>query len=520
MSVNIPRLKKGVVGTLEAVAQEIAAMAPACDTVAFITSAAAFALVLTPLAFLLAMVTMFIEVNTLYHLSKWHASAAGYYGYVATAFGPYPAIITGLMYPVYQVASTAAIPVYVAGIVLPGVLHYFWGIVLPGWVWIAFILVFILLPIFLSIVGIRPQMKYLRYAALTEVAFLAITSLIIILKAPDNTINVFNPFAWSSIPAYTSSWNKIGGPIAGLGLGMIFGLTSFIGYGGSAPLGEEVKSSKAITKALMLGVFIVGIVLTEVSYALTVGWGINNMVSFASCGIPGIVVYARYLTIAGGLLLALFAFNSAFSDSVAMQSNAGRVYFAMGRDGILPKFFSYVHPKWVTPTKSLLFIGIASSILALASGFTIGYFAGYSPAQLIFCPATSKAVFCALSTTFDYLTTIALVGFIVAHFINNTAVMVLFARLKERHYGINVILHPFLHYVLPAIATVIFAFVLYESIWPPVFPVTQAVATGVAVLIFSIIYTSWIRVKKPEAYRRAGKTVNVVEEEKKEQARV
>ncbi|MUM64241.1 amino acid permease [Acidianus infernus] len=518
MSANVPRLKKGVVGTLEAIAQEIAAMAPACDTVAFITSAAAFAFVLTPLAFLLAMITMFIEVNTLYHLSKRHASAGGYYGYVATAFGSFPAIITGLMYPVYQIASTAAIPVYVAGIVLPGVLHYFWGITLPGWVWIAFITFFILFPIFLAMIGIRPQMKYIRYAALTEVAFLAITSLIIILKAPDNTINVFNPFAWNSV--YGSHWNTMGGPLTGLGLGMIFGLTSFIGYGGSAPLGEEAKSSRAITKALMLGVFVVGVVLTEVAYALTVGWGINNMVSFACCGIPGIVVYTEYLGIAGGLLLALFAFNSAFSDSVAMQSNAGRVYFAMGRDGILPKFFSYVHPKWVTPTKSLLFVGISASILALASGFIVGYFAGTSPSQLIYCPATSKPVFCALSETFDYLTTIALVGFMVAHFINNTAVMVLFARLKERHYGINRIIHPFLHYILPAIATIIFAFVLYKSIWPPEFPVTQAVITGASVLIFSIIYTAWIRVKRPETYRIAGKTVNIVEEERREQAKV
>ncbi|ARM76198.1 APC family permease [Acidianus manzaensis] len=518
MSSNIPRLRKGVVGTIEAVAQEIAAMAPACDTVAFITSAAAFAFVLTPLAFLLAMVTMFIEVNTLYHLSKRHASAGGYYGYVATAFGPFPAIITGLMYPVYQVASTAAIPVYVAGIVLPGVLKYFWGIILPGWIWIAFILIFILVPIFLAIIGIRPQMKYIRYAALTEVAFLAITSLIIILKAPDNSINVFNPFAWNSV--YGQNFGPLGGPIAGLGLGMIFGLTSFIGYGGSAPLGEEVKSSKAITKALMLGVTIVGVVLTEVSYALTVGWGTNNMVSFASCEIPGIIVYANFLGIVGGLLLALFAFNSAFSDSVAMQSNAGRVYFAMGRDGILPKFFAYVHEKWVTPSKSLLFIGTASSIMAIGAGFIIGYFSGVSPIQMLTLPATSSQIYNALSNAFDYLTTIALVGFIVAHFINNTAVMTLFYKLKEKHTGINKIIHPFMHYFLPAVATIIFAFVLYESIIPPVFPVTQAVATGGAVLIFSIFYAYWIKIKKPTAYKNAGMSVNIVKEEQEQTQKV
>ncbi|MEM4086521.1 MAG: APC family permease [Saccharolobus sp.] len=475
------------------------------------TSAAAFAFVLTPLAFLLAMLTMFIEVNTLYHLSKRHASAGGYYGYVATAMGPFAAIITGLMYPVYQIVSTAAIPVYVAGIVLPGVLNYFFGITLPGWIWIAFILIFILVPIILAMIGIRPQMKYIRYAALTEIIFLAITSLIIILEAKDNTINIFNPFAWNSV--YGSQFNAIGGPLAGLGLGMIFGLTSFIGYGGSAPLGDEVKKSRNITKALMLGVTIVGIVLTEVSYALTVGWGVDNMASFASSNIPGIIVYTHYLGIVGGLLLALFAFNSAFSDSVAMQSNAGRVYFAMGRDGILPKFFSYVHEKWITPSKSLLFVGIMSSIVAILSGFIIGYLSGVNPYQMLTLPATSSQISSALSNAFAFLTTIALVGFMLAHFMNNTAVMVLYYKLKEKHVGFNKLLHPIQHYLLPAIATVIFAFVLYESIWPPVFPVTQAVGVGAGAIAFSIGYTFWIKHKKPESYRRAGTTVNIVQEE-------
>ncbi|NON61154.1 APC family permease, partial [Acidianus sp. RZ1] len=350
------------------------------------------------------------------------------------------------------------------------------------------------------------------------VGFLAITSAIIIIKAPDNSLQIFNPFAWNSV--YGSLFNKIGGPIAGLGLGMIFGLTSFIGYGGSAPLGEEVKRSKDITKALMLGVTIVGVVLTEVSYALTVGWGTNNMLSFSLSAIPGIIVYARYLTIAGGLLLALFAFNSAFSDSVAMQSNAGRVYFAMGREGLLPKFFAEINEKWITPAKSLAFIGVMSSILAILSGFVIGYFSGLSPLQMVTLPATSPSVINALENSFDFLTTIALVGFIVAHFINNSAVMVFFHRNKSseknRHDIIHLVIHYFLHYFLPALATVIFAFVLYESIIPPVFPVTQAVLFGSAILIFSVIYTIWIKIKKQEIYANIGKSVNVVEEERKE----
>lgn len=516
---SVPRLKKGVVGTLEAIGQEIAAMAPACDTVAFITSAAAFAFVLTPLAFLLAMLTMYLEVNTLYHLSKRHASAGGYYGYIATAFNPIPAAVSGFLYVLYQVASTAAIPVYVAGVVLPGVLSYFFGITLPGWIWIPFILAFIVIPIGLAMVGIRPQMKYIRYAALAEVAFLGITGLIVILKVHDNTLQVFNPYAW---PQFTGKFAPEGGPLAGLGLGMIFGITSFIGYGGSAPLGEEAKSSKSITKALIFGVLIVGIVLTEEAYATIVGWpgGLTpkGMTAFVNNPIPGIIVYSTYLTVAGGLLLALFAFNSAFSDSVAMQSNAGRVYFAMARDGLLPKSFAEVHPKFVTPVKSLAFIAISSSVLSILAGFVIGYYSGVSPIQMLTLPATSSQIYGALSNVFDFLTTIALVGLVTVHLMLNTAVITLYRKLKENHYGLNKVFHPIQHYVLPAIATVVFGYVLYASIWPPVFPVTQAVVATFLYIIVMSLYTLKLWKDKPEVLRNAARRVNIVEEELREAA--
>jgi len=86
----VPRPKKGQFSTLGALAEVIAAMAQACDVVAFMTSAMAFAFALTPSAFLLATLAMYLEVNTLYHLAKRNSGAGGHYGYVANAFGPVP----------------------------------------------------------------------------------------------------------------------------------------------------------------------------------------------------------------------------------------------------------------------------------------------------------------------------------------------------------------------------------------------------------------------------------------------
>ncbi len=512
--INGPRgLKRKQVGTWGGIAEEIAAMAPGCDAIAFVTSAAVFAFFLTPLSFMLATLTMFLEVNTLYHLSKRHASAGGYYGYIANAFGPVPAVSSGLLYVMYQIVSTAAIPVFVAGVVLPGVVRYFIGINLPAWIWIPFILVFIIIPIMIAMFGIRPQIKYIRIAAFFEVFFLMVLFGIIILEAHDNTINVFNPFVW---PQYNSWFTADGGTIAGVGLGMIFGLTSFIGYGGSAPLGEEAVNGRAITKSLVFGLLIVGIVLTEVAYAQIVGWGIPLMQSFSTSGIPGIIIATVYTGAVGGIMFSLVAFNSAFSDSVAMQSNAGRVYYAMARDGIIPEFFAYLHKKWATPTNSLKFIAIVSSILAIAGTFIISYGAGVTPYTMLFSSSSNPKVINALEDSFEFLTTMALVGLIITHILLNTSVITMFRRLKEKHTGLKRIIHPIIHYVLPVIATIIFMFVLYESVISPVYPITDAVALIAAYVIFTLVYSFRMQKLKPGVMEKAGKIVNIIEEEKLE----
>jgi amino acid transporter len=505
------RLKRGEVGVWGAIAEEISAMAPACDSIAFVVSSAAFALILTPLSFIIATLTMFLEVNTLYHLSKRHASAGGYYGYIANAYGPVPAVSAGLMYPMYQIISTAAIPVFVSGVFLPGIVQYFLNIAMPAWIWIPFILAFIIVPISIAIIGIRPQMKYIRYASFFEIIFLAVISAIEIIKAPDNTLNVFNPFAW---PQYNALFAKNGGVFAGVGLGMIFGLTSFIGYGGSAPLGEEVNHPKDITRSLVIGLLLTGLVLTEVAYAQIVGWGIPFITTFTQSAIPGVIIAVTYTGVLGGVMFTLVAFNSAFSDSVAMQANAGRVYFAMGRDGIIPPFFAKIHKKYVTPANALIFVACMSSIISIGVTFLVAFGMGVSPHALLFKSADSPEIIRALEASFDFLTTMALGGLIITHVLLNTSVMTMFRRLKEKHTNIgDYLIHILEHYIFPILATIIFVFVLYESVIPPVYPISEAILVIAIYTIFSVTYALLMKKRKPELMVNAGKTVNLLDEE-------
>jgi APA family basic amino acid/polyamine antiporter len=44
-----------------------------------------------------------------------------------------------------------------------------------------------------------------------------------------------------------------------------------------------------------------------------------------------------------------------------------RVFFAMSRDGLLPRFFSRVHPRFRTPHRPTILLGV---IIAIVAGFT------------------------------------------------------------------------------------------------------------------------------------------------------
>ena len=76
-----------------------------------------------------------------------------------------------------------------------------------------------------------------------------------------------------------------------------------------------------------------------------------------------------------------------------------------------------------------------------------------------------------------------------------------------------ILVHILEHYILPIIATVIFVWVLFESVYPPIFPITEAVTVSVGYLAFAIFYAVRTIKLKPEVARRAGRSVNLVEEE-------
>jgi len=443
-------LEGGVVSIWGLLSQSIAGMAPTCDVVAFMTAGAAFALVALPLAYLAAFILMFIEVNTLYHLSKHRGSAGGYYSYVSVGLGPRAALITAMMVIFYQLVSVAGVPVYVAGVFLPQLARSYLGIALPSWFWISMTLFFIGVPWVLSVLGIRPTVKTLLLSSTLEIVFLIGSSIVIIARA--HVHSPLHPFDLSAVG------------VKGVALGMIFAVTSFIGVGSHAPLGEEAKGvrtqqGRLIGKVAILSLTLVGVALTISAYALTVGWGQTKMAAFAKAPAPGVEVFLHYLGPIGAIALVVLAINSALMDDLALMTSTARVIYAVGRDKLLQTSFAVVNGRHA-PARAVTFVAGTAIAVGVGAGLLLG------PAR-----------------AFDVMTTAVLFGLVTAHTLMNISLM----RISSREHGFVKVVF---HLLLPVFAVGLFWFVLYESIIPFVFPLDWSAIFWAVVLAGAIIWSS------------------------------
>jgi len=441
-------LDTGIVSFWGLVSQSLAGMAPTCDVVAFMTAGAAFALVALPLSYLWAFALMFVEVNTIYHLSKDRASAGGYYSYVSQGLGGAAALVTGFMVTFYQALSVAGVPVYVGGVFLPGLAaEVGWN--LPGWFWIAAILFFIGVPWLLAVLGIRPTIKVLAFTSMTEIVFLIGAALVIMAKV--HTAHPWTPFE-VGVTGYK-----------GVAMGMIFAITSFIGIGSHAPLGEEAKGirtqrGRLIGKAALVSLTLVGAALVLSAYALTVGWGETKMGTFATANAPGVTVFLHYLGPVGAIALVVLAINSAFTDCLALLTSSARVLYAIGRDQLIHTHFGLVNGRHA-PAQAVTALASLAAVGGIAAGLWLG------PAQ-----------------AFNVITTAVLFGLVTAHTLMNVSLMRLY---RDEHGGAR---HLLQHFILPIAATGLFWWVLYESVWPIAYPLSWSGAIWAVALLLALAY--------------------------------
>src|SRR5260221_6248630 len=119
----------------------------------------------------------------------------------------------------------------------------------------------------------------------------------------------------------------------------------------------------------MASIVIIGLMLVLVIWGQVIGWGVNKLSKLVSSPeLPALVIAHR---VWGTLwFLALIGmFLSVFGASIACQNVATRMWFGMGRSGVLPAAFGRVHPVRKTPTAAVTMQFVLSAVLGLVGGW-------------------------------------------------------------------------------------------------------------------------------------------------------
>jgi APA family basic amino acid/polyamine antiporter len=167
---------------------------------------------------------------------------------------------------------------------------------------------------------------------------------------------------YSYVPFFNHGW---GGVLTGAGI-VFF---AFIGFDAVSTAAQEAKNPKRDMPIGILGSLVVCTILYILfSWVLT---GVAPYQDFMRAGKEASVAYAISHYMAGYAWLSTLvtvAILAGFSSVIlVMLLGQSRVFYTMSTDGLLPKIFSDLHPKFSTPYKSniilFIFVGLFAAFL-------------------------------------------------------------------------------------------------------------------------------------------------------------
>jgi amino acid transporter len=232
--------------------------------------------------------------------------------------------------------------------------------------WWLFGLLALGLVLLLNYLGVRVAVRaMLTFAAVSFVPMLLL-GLIILGKGGTGgvTLSMFNP-------GETSLLGISGGGVLG---GVLIGILLFVGFEAAASIGEESRDPhRSIPRAVLLTIGIAAVFYVFMTFAFSVGYGKGAVSQGAWAFAPTPVddLATKFVGSWYATILDLVVILDATALALAICVTIGRGFFALGRDGLLPKAFAKVS-RHNTPWVGNLMVavgGVAMMAIVSVAGY-------------------------------------------------------------------------------------------------------------------------------------------------------
>ncbi|GAC1667774.1 MAG: APC family permease [Ktedonobacteraceae bacterium] len=457
------RLERNVLSIPHGIALAAAAMAPAIAVVLNAPAAGPVAGASLPLAFLLAFIACLFVGNTVIQFSRRLPSSGSFYTFNSYGLGKTAGFFTGWLfwmgYAILAPGLFDALGAFAHDYVV-ATFH----VEIPWWI---FALIGMAIVVALSIRSIKASVQVDLGLLCIEVFVFLVLAVIAIAQAGDgNTLTVFTPTASPT-------------GFAGVGLGVVFGILSFVGFDAAATLGEETKNPKRSVPLAVGGALVfVGLFYVFVMYALTAGYGLNNpanLKAFLNDANPIVTLThkdAPWLE----QIVDLCAVAGIFSCLLAIHNTTTRIIFSMGRDRVLPAGLGRVHPRWFSPYNAIIVQTIFTLVVGIGTGIWLG-------------PGATGA--------YGFTGAIGTVAIVIVYMLSNVALIRYFFKLPERNI--------FLHIIVPILGVLALAYPLWSTAAPgQPYPYNFVPIIVIVWIVIGVAVYFYLRSSAPEKIAALG----------------
>jgi amino acid transporter len=164
------------------------------------------------------------------------------------------------------------------------------------------------------------------------------------------------------------------------GIAIMFALASFVGFEATAIYGEESRNpTRTVPLATYAAVSIIMVFFAFTTWAIISSYGADHVVAAAFAD-PGNFWFAKsdqYLGRVGTGIMRGLLLSSIFACLLAFHNTITRYLYALGREGLLWKFLSGIHPRFQSPYKAsyvqtgCAVVGVLGSVMTGAHPLTV-----------------------------------------------------------------------------------------------------------------------------------------------------
>jgi len=297
------------------------------------------------LAFVCCAIAMVLFVTCFAIAGSRVSLTGGLYAYVEVAFGRYIGFIAGVLYALTALGAVA------------GVVNVLVNSIVIGIPFLGSAVMRIILMIFVygSLVAINVRGVRGGAGAVTVVTFAKLVPLLVFICVGIFFIRPAN-LSWQAWPNSKS-----------LGDAVILLIFAFVGIEVALmPSGEVRNPARTVPRSIYLA-----LVITTTIYMLIqlVAQGTLGADLASHKDAPLAEAAATFLGNIGYKLLLAGAAVSAFGFVTSDILSSPRIIFAFGRDGVLPRWFAHVHPRYRSPDVAIVTYAVIAFALSITGTF-------------------------------------------------------------------------------------------------------------------------------------------------------